>query len=244
MIHNSGNEAVCRLGKAVFIVFVIEGVFAVFEKGDVCVHSRAALAENGLRHECCIKSVAVGKVFNNKSERHNIVRRAQDLVIFKVNFMLAFCVLVVGRFNFKAHAFKRQADVLAAVLALVNRAEVKIAAPVMAVGGGTSLFIRAEKEEFALRANIAGVAHVGGLFDCALENMARIALKRGAVGEIYITDEPCGFSALALPGENNERVEVGVQAHIRLLNADKAVNRRAVKAAAVVKRFFKLASCY
>ena len=188
------------------------------------MHTRAAFTENRLRHKGCVKTVAVCKVFNNKLERHNIVRRAQNLVILEVDLMLTLCVFVVGRLNFKAHAFKRQADVLAAVLTLVNGAEVKVAAPVVAVGGGSALFVRAEKEKFALGADIAGVAHVRRLFDCALEYPARIALKGCAVGEVYVADEPCGFSAFALPGENNKRVKIRVQAHIGFLNADKAVD--------------------
>ena len=95
--------------------------------------------------------------------------------------MLSLGDLMVGRFDFKAHLLECEADVTAAVLAAVNGAEVEITALVVSLSGGLSVFVDMEQEEFALRTDIARIAHIRRFLYRAAQDIARVALKGSAV---------------------------------------------------------------
>ena len=128
-----------------------------------------------------MKSVRLGDTLDDILESHDIVRGSQNLVVFEIYLMLSLGDLVVGRFYFKAHLFERKADVTAAVLAAVNGAEVEVAALVVSLGSGLAVFVDMEQEEFALRADIARIAHIRRFLYRAAQDIARVALKGSAV---------------------------------------------------------------
>lgn len=45
--------------------------------------------------------------FHHIFKRHHIIRRGQNLIIFKINLVLSLCNLVVRGLDLKAHFFER-----------------------------------------------------------------------------------------------------------------------------------------
>ena len=242
MIHETGDKLIGHTRQTERIGFIVKGVFAVLHQRDIRVHARAAFAEQRFRQKRCIQPVAVRGGFDHVFEGHHVVGGAQHFVVFEVDLVLGAGVFVVRRFDFEAHVFEREADFVAAVLAAVGRAQLKIAAHVVGLDGRFAVFVQPEEEEFALGAHVDRVAHVGRFLDRAAQNIARITLQRCAVGAVDVADQPGGL-ALFAPRQNRERIEIRVQTHVALFNAHKAVDGGAVKAAAVVQRLLQLAGC-
>ena len=181
MLEHTGDEAICGLAEIEAVALIAESVFARLEQRDVGVHARTADAVNGFGHESRMKSVRLGDALDDILESHDIVCGGQNLVVFEIYLMLSLGDLMVGRFYFKAHLLECEADVTAAVLAAVNGAEVEIAALIVGLSGGLAVFVDMEQEEFALRTDIARIAHIRRFLYRAAQDIARVALKGSAV---------------------------------------------------------------
>ena len=99
-----------------------------------------------------------------------------------------------------------------------------------------------KQEKFAFRANVKRISHIGSLLDRPFQDIARIALKWRAVRPVNITNQAGHFAKLRAPWEDHEGIVIRAKIHIRLLNADKAFNRRAVKHAFIIERLLQLAN--
>ncbi|ELY75809.1 putative NAD/FAD-dependent oxidoreductase [Natrinema pallidum DSM 3751] len=109
-------------------------------------------------------------------------------------------------------------------------------------GRGAAVVVLLEQEELRLRGGVDLVPHLVGALERVLEHAARIALE-GVAGRGIddVTDHPGGRPILAvLPWQYRERLGVGLEAHVRLLNANEAFDRGAVEVDAFGKRFLGL----
>ena len=67
----------------------------------------------------------------------------------------------------------------------------------------------------------------------ALEDVARVGVRRGAVGHHDVAEHPRGRRALAAPRQDLERRRVGLGEHVGLVDPGEALDRRAVEADAL-----------
>ena len=61
---------------------------------------------------------------------------------------------------------------------------------------------------------------------------------------MHVADQPRHFSLLGTPWKNSHGGKIRIQKHIRFLNSHESFNRRTVKHAFIIQRFFKLAGCH
>ena len=174
------------------------------------MHTAAVDAEDGLGHKGGVQAVFLRQRLDGQLEGHDIVGRGQRLGVFEIDFVLTGGHLMVGGFNLKAHGFQRHADFAARALAMIQRAQVKVARFVVGCGGGFAVLIGLEQEKLALRAYVKAVAHIGGLLEHPAQRAARIADKGRAVGIVYVADQPRDLAVLRTPGQDGEGVQIGM----------------------------------
>ena len=193
------------------------------------MHSRTADTLLGLRHKACEKSVPFGNCSNSQLKSHDIVRRGQCLVIFKVDLMLSRCHLVMGRLNLKSHILQSQHHISSCILPQIHRTQVKISRLFMSDGSRLAVVILMQQKKFTFRANIEAVPHLGCLIDLLLEYHAGCPCKRCSVRIVHVTDNAGYLALLWPPWENRKGVQIRIQIHVGLLDAHKALDRRSVK---------------
>ena len=110
---------------------------------------------------------------------------------------------------------------------------VEVAAHVDRLGRLARLGRAAEQEELDLGVRVEGEAEVGGLGQRALEDVARVGVRRGAVGHQDVAEHPGAAGLLRAPGQHLEGRRVGRGEHVRLVDAGEALDRRAVEADAL-----------
>ena len=100
---------------------------------------------------------------------------------------------------------------------------------------------RAEEEELGLRAALHVEALGLRVGEDLLELDARVAGERRAVGIGDVADDARDLARLApAPRQHRERVGVGMEVHVGLLDALEAADRRAVEHQLVVERLVEL----
>ena len=239
MFENTGDEVHCGFAEAQFCVGVIERVFAVFHQRHVGVHTGTVDAVNGLRHERCVQAVTASIGFNNMFKGNNVVCGFQRFVKTEVDFVLTLCHFVVGSFNFKAHFFQRQADIAAALFALVGGTHIEIARNVAGLGGRVAFFIQLEQEEFTFRTDVERIAHVCGFFNDFFQNVSRVAEEWGfAVCAIDVANHARNA---VFPRQDDERIIIRAEIHVGFIDTNIALNRGTVEHAFIVQCFFELA---
>jgi hypothetical protein len=98
----------------------------------------------------------------------------------------------------------------------------------------------AEEEELGLHPGVHREAHRGRARDLALENPARVARERRAVGQVDVADEPRDARLGVPPREDLEGREVGREEHVRFLDAHETLDRRAVEHDVAGERLLEL----
>ena len=84
-----------------------------------------------------------------------------------------------------------------------------------------ALFVGFKQEEFTLGAYIERIAHIGSFFNYLFKNVSRIAEERSvAVSAINVADKACNS---VLPRKYNERIVIGSQIHIGLIDSYEAL---------------------
>ena len=146
----------------------------------------------------------------------------------------------MGRFDLKADLFQRQTDLTAGKLGAVERSLVEIADLVVRFGGGLAVRVGLKEEELALGTDVEGVAHIGGFLENLVQHAARIAGKGGAVGIAHIADHARADAVFLVPRQHGERVKVGTQVLIGLLNAGVTFDGAAIEHDLTVDRLFDL----
>jgi len=108
-------------------------------------------------------------------------------------------------------------------------------------GGRVAVVVLLEQEELRLRTDRDGVAHLLGLGEDRLQDLPRPADERLAVGVDDVTDEPRRARvAVVAPREHRERVGVGDEPHVRLLDAHEPLDGGAVEVDPFGKRLLRL----
>ena len=107
------------------------------------------------------------------------------------------------------------------MLTLIGGAHIKVTRNIACFCGGISVLIKLEEEEFTLGAYIERIAHIGSLFKYLFKNVSRIAEERSvAVSAINVADKACNS---VLPRKYNERIVIGSQIHIGLIDSYEAL---------------------
>ena len=205
------------------------------------VHARSVDPEDRLRHERRVQIVPQRHVLHHEPEGADVVRRRQHIVVAEVDLVLAGGDFVMRGLDVEPHRLEREHDLAAHVLALIDRRQVEVAARVVRLGGRLAV-APLEQEELGLGPRVHREAALGGQRDHALQRGARAAGERLAVGPVDVADHPRHLlAARVAPREDREGVEVGPQVHVRLLDADEALDRRAVEHDLAVQRVLELA---
>ena len=204
------------------------------------MHAAAVDAEHRLGHEGGMQAVLLGQGLDRQLEGHDVVGGGQRLGVLEVDLVLALGNLVVGSLDLEAHLLQRQADLAAGALAVIQRAQVEVTGLVGGGGGGVAGLIGLEEEELALRADVEGVAHVGGLLQHALEHAAGIAHEGGAVRIVHVADQAGNLAVLRSPGKHREGIQIRIEVLVGLVDANEAFNGAAVDHDLVVDSLLNL----
>ena len=187
--------------------------------------------------------MVLGHLLHHETEGGDVVGAAHRLVVLEVDLVLARRHLVVRRLHLEAHRLQHDHDVAPALLPLVHRGEVEIAADVVGLEQRVAVGVLLEEEELGLRAGHHGVAQLLGLLDLPLERHARAARERRAVRQVDVADHAGDLGAVRVgPRIDPEGLVVGRQQHVRLLDAGEPLDRRAVEHDLAVQRLLELAA--
>ena len=105
-----------------------------------------------------------------------------------------------------------------------------------------AVLVGVEQEKFTLRPHVkTGETHILRLTQDLFQQSPGIPLKGGAVGLVHIADKARGPAFVVVPGENKKGVQIGIQVHIRFLDAYKALDGGTVEHALVAQRLGQLA---
>ena len=198
------------------------------------MHAGACGAIDGLGHEGGVEAVGIGDLLHRLLEGDDIVRGGKGLGVLEVNLMLAGGALVVGGFDFKPQGLQGQADLPAGVVPVVDGAQVEVAGFVPGFGGGLAVLVDFKEEEFALRAHVKGVSHVGGPLEHPLQGAPGVPDEGGAVGVAHIAQKTGHLALLLVPRQDGEGIQIGVEVLVRLMDAGEPLDGAAVDGDLVV----------
>ena len=242
MVQQTGDEGVGFLRESQRVARVGKHVFAILEQRHIGVHAAAVDAEHRLGHEGGVQAVLLRQRLDGQLEGHDVVGGGQRVGVLEIDLVLSSRDLVMGGLDFKAHLLKRHADFAAGALAVIERAQVKIAGFVARLGGRAPRIVGLEEEKLALGADVEGIAQLGRARQRALERAAGIADERRAVGVIDVADQSRDATMLRPPRQNRVGIQIGVQILIGFMNADEALDGAAVDHDLVIHRLFNLRS--
>ena len=142
----------------------------------------------------------------------------------------------MAHLHFQAHGFQRQHDGIAHALRLVAGREVEVTADIVRHGLRQSIVGRTQQEKFQLGSHVELEPHVFGVRQLPLKNVARIAIKRCAVGVVNVADHAGTAAFRRTPRQNLVGAGIQVQLHVAFLNAREPFHRRAVEPHALLQR--------
>ena len=189
--------------------------------------ARARPVRPGLGHESRQQAVLAADLLEHETEEGEAVRRGQRVGVGEVDLPLAVGVFVVERIYVPAesvhgtHDFvepgvvvKRQARVVGGFVDVVELGDRDMLA----------LLVFAQHEEFALDADVEGVAHLGGGLELALEDQPAVGFEGFAFAP-QVAGEP---AHLGVPRQDGRRFRIGVGGDLLVLDhLGNAVQRRA-----------------
>ena len=205
-----------------------ERVLLALEQGLVRVHAAAVLPEDRLRHERREQPELGRDLLHDESERRDVVRRLEGVGVSKVDLVLPVRHFVVRRLDLKAHSLQHVDHRASRVFAEVSGCEVEISSHVVRGRQRLARRPRTEQEKLRLHARVHRVAHTLCLREQRLQRAARVAGKRRPIGRVDVADQPAdtiGFVSAGSPGKYPERVEIGSEQHVRLLDAHESLDR-------------------
>src|SRR6184192_2768740 len=220
---------------------IVEGVLPALEEGLVRVHPGAVLAKDRLGHEGGKEPVAVGDVADDEPERRQVVRGLEGDRVAEIDFVLPRCDFVVTRLDLEPHRHQVPDDEAPDLLGPVHRGLIEVATVIMGVGGGLAARVELEDEELRFGARHHLVAQRLRRRDLPLQRLARASRERRPVGVVDVADEPGDAPPLVVVRQHPERVEVGLQDHVRLLDPHEPLDRRAVEHDVALERLVELA---
>jgi hypothetical protein len=135
----------------------------------------------------------------------------------------------VGGLHGEADGIQVVDDGPAGVLAPVDGGQVEVAAAVVRQGGGLAVLAAHEQEELRLGSGVHDKAQLLGPIAGALQRLPRAAGERGFVRVVDVADQPGHLAGDLLPGVEHIGVQVGLEQHVRLLDAGEALYRRSIE---------------
>ena len=165
----------------------------------------------------------------------------KSLLVLEVDLVLALGALVVGGLDLKVHSLQRHTDLPPGGFAVIQRAQIEVASLIVGLGGGLSLVIGLEQEKLCFRPHVESLkAHISGLLDGPLQNIAGIPGKRRPVGVVHVTDQPGHLFVQRPPGKDAEGLQIRIKILVGLIDTDKALDGGAVKHTLIVYRLLNL----
>ena len=179
------------------------------------MHAAAVFSEKGFWHEGSVYAVLICYLFHGNPVGHRYIGHFQSLGIFEVNFMLAWCHLVMAVLHLDPHILEGKYNLPSEIASKVHGPGIKVAALVKYFRAVTVL----EKEEFKLRPYIECVSFFCYLLEQTLEYIARIPFVRCPVRVNDVTEHSCnGPLVVSSPGYDLEGCRVGFCNHVAFMN--------------------------
>ena len=148
--------------------------------------------------------------------------------------------LVVGGFDIKPHLLERQHDFAPHIFTQVDRREIEVATRIVGFGGGLAV-AALKQEELGLGSRLHRKAFCGGQRDRPFQCRTGTADERRTVRVGDVADHPAyALGRLIRPWKDLKGRRVRLEEHVRFLDADEALNRRAVEHDPAVERLFEL----
>ncbi len=236
VLEDAGDELPRRLGELELGTGLVEGVRVALEKREVRVHAGARVGRERLRHEGGVGALLQRDLFDHGAERHDVVGGLQRVRVAQVDFVLAGARLVVAELHGDADRFEHGDGGAAEVLGDAARNVVEVAALVHGHRGAVrARVLGLQQVELDLGVGVAGEAHVRGLGQVALEDVARIRGGGFAVGGQDVAEHPGRRLRLAAPGQDLEGGGIRLGQHVGFEDAGEAFDRGAVKAQAFLE---------
>ena len=179
---------------------LVERVAVPLEQRQVGVHARARVLGERLGHERGEQPLRERDLLDDRSERHEVVGRAERVGVAQVDLLLPGRTLVVAELHRDAHRLEHVDRVAPEVLADRGRGVVEVATVVDRHRWLPGLGQLLEEEELDLRVGVEREAHVGRATQGPLEHVARIGEGRRAVRHQDVAEHP-GHAWLAAPGQ-------------------------------------------
>src|SRR5258705_521451 len=148
------------------------------------------------------------------------------------------------RFYLEPHGDEILHDQAANLLGAIDGRLVEVAAVIVRDGGRLTVRIQLKDEELGLDPCHHLVAEPLGFRDLALQRLARAPGERRPIRIVDVADHPGDLAGAVAVREHPERLEVGPQHHVRLLDPHEALDRRAVEHDVALERLFELALGY
>ena len=206
------------------------------EEREVQEHGGARRIREGLGHERCEQPLGRRLLLDDQARRHDVVSAAHSLGEAQLNDVLGRTAAVEGVLHGDGHLLERERGLAAQVVGHVARRKVKVAGGVERHG----IHIIVKVEVLDLGTHVEDVALAIRALEDALEASARVAGERLARRRADVAEHTRHAALRGAPRQKLERLGIGEGEHVRLLEASKAVNRRAIEANALFERLFKL----
>src|SRR5256714_3345549 len=193
------------------------------------VHAATILAEDRLRHERRGEPERAGDILHDEPEGGDVVRGLQRLSISEIDLVLAMGYFMMRRLDLEPHLFEDTDDRAARIFPEIGRSKIEVRSDV--VRGRRRSFVRPrlEHEELGFHSRVHREAGLGGTRDDFLENSTRITGEGLAIRCVDVADKSGDTTLLVAPREYLKRAEVRDEEHIRLFDANKSFDRRAVE---------------
>ena len=240
MAQQSRDKAVRLPGKLLHSVRIEKDILPVLKQRHIRMHAAAVDAVDRLRHERGMEAAHLRNRLDRHAERHDIVRRAEGVGIAEVDFVLSLGNLVVARLDLEPELLEHQADLAPHVPAAVDGRHIEVPRRIRGARRGTALVVRLKQEKLHLRPDVERIAEGLRLFQRLFQNIARVADKRRAVRIIHVADHARGLARMRLPRQHGERVQIGTQILVGLMDAREALDGAAVDRTFVVHGLFDL----
>ena len=229
-----------RVRDLILGVGVEEDVHPILEQRLVRVHAGTVLPVDRLREERGVQVVRQGRVADDEPERGQVVGRSDHIGVLEIDFVLSRGHFVVCGLDLESHGLEVVHDHPPGLLAQVHRREVEVAARIVRDGRRAAFRVTLKQEELGLHSRVHHEAHFRRAGRHALQAQPRVAGERRPVRLVHVADQASDPGIRVPPREHAERLEVGLEEHVALLDAHEALDRGAVEQDLAVERLAKL----
>ncbi len=239
--HLPRDELVGDVGEMVGIIRVVEAIPAILI-GEALMHMHpgAVDAKDRLGHKAGVQPVRGRNRADGVLERHGVVGGGERVRVAEIDLVLAGGDLVVRHLHVDAQRLRRQDDLAAHLLRLIEWREIEVAAHIMRDGFEGRVAIVLKEEVLQLRPHVIGVTQRFGLLQHILEHGSRGVERRRAVGIVNIADDAGAAAFGRAPRQDAVGRRIGDQHHVALLNAGEALDGGAIEPHALGQHLLEL----